>query len=302
MLGSIHSRGYGHVSVACSGSRTPCSPFGWSSPRSRSALGCSRKIMAASLLDNPAHRAGQNDLGLGHASEAMQELGSRPRPGGNIESLGRLPATLATWAKSRKRTPDAIEEQTFAKAALALIQVALVLGYDRTGPPSAQSSAAAASPLPVAVPMSQLHGHPAAVARRRAAAAMPLAVRMHNSGGAVGVAARLSCRVWKFAPWVVSLLLILVAVVCLRHPDVVFMLPVACMGWVSTYMQYAVGRLLARIDGEVHRFLFGTPPSAHTMAPEQGLVPPNYVYQQPQASGHLGWISTALVYAYYNHN
>ena len=75
------------------------------------------------------------------------------------------------------------------------------------------------------------------------------------------------------------------------------------MGGVSTYANYAVGRILARIDSEIHKFLFGAPPPAHTLAPEQGLVPPNYNWQQQQsAPGHLGWLTAAAVYAYYHSN
>ena len=58
-----------------------------------------------------------------------------------------------------------------------------------------------------------------------------------------------------------------------------------------------------RIDGKIYKFLFGVPPPAHTLAPEQGLVPPNYNWQQQQsAPGHLGWLTAAAVFAYYHNN
>ena len=182
--------------------------------------------MALRIPELADHSATQYDIGIGHGAQAMQELGGRPRPGGTIESLGRHPPTLAAWAKSRKRTPDAVEEQTFAKAALALIQVALVLGYDRTGPPPLAGIAAAAAAVPP-LRENDLQGPAPQVARRRAAAAMPLAVRFNTKGGAVGVVSRLTSRAYQIAPCAVAVFVVLAVAVCLRHPDIIFVFPVA---------------------------------------------------------------------------
>ncbi len=104
--------------------------------------------MAQSLSDVSAFAAAHVNLGIGHAAQAMQQLGGQRRTGGTLEELVRQLGRLLALSKSRRRTPDALEEQTYARAVRAMVYTALLLGYHHPGPPA---PAAAAPPTPPAV-------------------------------------------------------------------------------------------------------------------------------------------------------
>ena len=259
--------------------------------------------MAFRIPEQPTHTSAQFDLAVGHASQALHELGQRARVGGTLELLGRDPQTLTSWARSRRRTPEAVEEKLYATAVLALIPVATFLNYEHTGPPAARGlplgAAGAAAPAPVPF----LAGPAPQVARRRAAAALPLAVRAVQPEPWYTLASLAVLRVWRYAPVLVSVLFVVLGLFFFRHPDAFLFVPVCVAGWVWNYVQFALCRLMARVDSEIHRLLFGLPLPANQVAPVADVVPPNVVWpQQPAAPGYLGWMIAASLYLWRQHN
>ncbi len=96
---------------------------------------------------------------VGNAERIITDLGNKPSQGRPLQTIVvESPAVLKTWAASKKRTPDAVEQKIYAQALLALCAAAVHVHYDR-GPPTPHAAPAETGPAPFS-------GSPASVTRR----------------------------------------------------------------------------------------------------------------------------------------
>ncbi len=68
---------------------------------------------------------------VGNAERLFTDLGNKSHEGRSLQTVvGENPAILKTWAASRRRTPDAVEQRIYAQAVLALCAAAMHMHYE----------------------------------------------------------------------------------------------------------------------------------------------------------------------------
>jgi hypothetical protein len=241
---------------------------------------------------------------VGRAADIVDTLGRRTHGGSQtlFELAEADPQVLKKWVRSTSRDPLLTERRIFARLCLALVDGGYALGFDR-GPPAAPPLRAqpGAEAAPVQQPpepqLAPFAGPAPRVVQRRAA--VTRAVRSPDvlMPPWVHLALTWARAFWLWAPTLMTVVAVFLACLLTLRPEWLVFLPAKGVSLIWFYLQFAGGRVLARLDNEVGQ-LFGF---THYPAPGLAGADPNAaavdIYRPPVAAAPsvsmLGWIMAA---------
>ena len=194
---------------------------------------------------------------FGNAERYLGTLGSHRTTAGDTftDHLANNPGDITVWASSRRQTVEAIDKRTFARALLALIDVANLVGPGAAGVGAAIPPPAAPPPVvavPMAVRMPAFAGPPATLAVRRGV----IAYRMHAAQQ------RPTWQTWWvaatswFPQWLTSVLIFMV-IGLLSRPETLLIVPLKMLSFLQAYASFAIERMIGRAEFELSLMFFG---------------------------------------------
>ena len=106
---------------------------------------------------------------FGNAERYLVALGNRRTAAGDTLSvyLANNPGDIIVWAASRRQTPETIDKRAFARALIAMIDVANLVGFGAVGAGAAAPPGAAPPPAAALPPAAPFAGPAPVVAIRR---------------------------------------------------------------------------------------------------------------------------------------
>jgi len=219
------------------------------------------------------------------AGQLLQHLGNQHRGADTlVELCVAQPSLLKKWEKSTGRSPEHIEQRTFAKAMTSLLAVQNLVGWPLPVSGSSASTAASATSLPPTEKTPILAKRPRATFVKTMSSP---AARLSRS------ALLTTISFWKWSPVFASLVIGFVLLIGARRPDFLCTLPCFFLrqmwnfGWfvVNSWCHQATHALDVWLTNEVH-------------VNQVPALPPHQQLGSPAApvTMILGWLAAAYFY------
>jgi hypothetical protein len=172
-------------------------------------------------------------IAISHAATIVEQMSKLGGDDPLSSQLLRAPSQVKVWAASRKTTPDAVERRHFAKLVMSL---QACLPHVSIEPAVSTPPPTVATPVPLRRPCAAVTD---------AVAPVPIPTTWP------GRFKQVLLSWWMAAPSSLCVFLVLAGALILCRPELLVEFPLRVFAWLPWYVEWALNRLLARVEREL---------------------------------------------------